>query len=188
MALPVIRSISDCVDLGKTVSPYIPQLYDLPQQVLQTISNPQGLVSLYTSTNPLIAGFALSLFLAPVFLVVSEINKNYSQVDRCWSILPTVYNTHYALYAHLTGLPSGRLDALLGASVLWSVRKNFWLFEPLLTLIVPADLQLLAERWLSSRCRRLQVGNPAETYSRAALVSVQRLFHLAGPERKCLAV
>ena len=122
MALPVIKIVTDCVKLEKTVVPYIPQLYDLPQQVLQTLSSPRGLVFLYAATNPLITAFALSLFLAPIFLVVSEINKNYSQIDRFWSLLPTVYNAHYALYAHVTGLPTGRLDTLLGASILWSVR------------------------------------------------------------------
>ena len=121
MALPVVRTLADCVNLERTVYPYIPQLYDLPQQILQTISNPRGLAVLYVSTNPLITGLALSLFLAPIFLVVSEINRNYSQVDRCWSLLPTVYNAHYALYAHAVGLSAGRMDALVGVGVLWSV-------------------------------------------------------------------
>ena len=124
MALPVVKSLADCVSLEKTVLPYTPQLYDLPQQLLQTVSNPYGLVTLYIATNPLISAFALSLFLAPIFLVVSEVNRNYSQVDRCWSLLPTIYNAHYALYAHLTGLPTGRMDALFVVSVMWSVSKD----------------------------------------------------------------
>lgn len=92
MALPVIKSIIDCSSLEKTVYPYLPQLYDLPQQILQTYNNPTGLKNLYLATNPLISACAFSLFLAPLFLIVSEINKNYSQVDRLWSILPTIYN------------------------------------------------------------------------------------------------
>ena len=123
MGLPVIKAISDCADFSKTVSPYIPQLYELPQQILQTITNLQGLKVLYVSTNPFISAFALSLFLAPIFLIISEINKNYSQVDRCWSLLPTVYNAHYALYAHAVGLPTQRLDMLLAFSTVWSVRQ-----------------------------------------------------------------
>ena len=121
MALPVVRTLHDCVNFERTVTPFIPQLYDLPQQILQTISNPRGLVLLYAATNPLISAFALSLFLAPIFIIVSEINRNYSQVDRCWSLLPTVYNAHYVLYAHLNGLSTGRMDALLVASIVWSV-------------------------------------------------------------------
>ena len=121
MALPVIRSIADCTDFSKTVSPYIGQLYDLPQQIFDNITNLQALKVLYVSTNPLIAAFAFSLFLFPIFLVVSEINRNYSQVDRCWSILPTIYNAHFTAYAHATGLSTRRLDMLLLFSTFWSV-------------------------------------------------------------------
>ena len=128
MALPAVKSVSDCADWSKAVQPYIPQLYDLPQLLLSTISNPQGVKDLYLSTNPLVSGFAISLFLAPIFLVVSEINKNYSQVDRCWSLLPTLYNAHYVIYAHATGLPTKRLDSLLAFSTIWSMRLtyNYW--------------------------------------------------------------
>lgn len=121
MALPVIKSIADCADFSKTVSPYIGQLYDLPQQIFDNITNLQALKVLYVSTNPLISAFAFSLFLFPIFLVVSEINRNYSQVDRCWSILPTIYNAHYMAYAHAVGLSSRRLDILLLFSAFWSV-------------------------------------------------------------------
>lgn len=121
MALPVIRSIADCTDISKTVSPYIGQLYDLPQQIFQNITNLQALKVLYVSTNPLISAFAFSLFLFPIFLLVSEINRNYSQVDRCWSVLPTIYNAHYTAYAHATGLSTRRLDMLLLFSAFWSV-------------------------------------------------------------------
>ena len=121
MSLPVTRSLADCTDIYKTVLPYVPQLYDLPQQIFENITNAQALKVLYISTNPLISAFAFSLFLGPVFLLISEINKNYSQVDRCWSLLPTIYNAHFALYAHAAGLPTRRLDTLLVFSALWSV-------------------------------------------------------------------
>jgi hypothetical protein len=121
MALPLIKTLTECSSLQKTVLPYLPQLYDLPQQLIQSWNNPAELQTLYLATNPLISAFAFSLFLAPVFLLVSEINKNYSQVDRCWSILPTIYNAHYSLYAHLNGLETSRLDHLLAFSVVWSV-------------------------------------------------------------------
>lgn len=125
MSLPAIKSLADCTDFTKTVSPYIPQLYDLPQQILQSISDPHALKHVYLSTNPLISAFAFSLFLFPVFLIASEINKNYSQVDRFWSILPTVYVAHFAIYAHAVGLPTQRLDTLLFFSNLWSVSPCF---------------------------------------------------------------
>lgn len=121
MGLPVIKTAVDCTDFTKTVLPYISQLYDLPHQIFENVTNLEALKSLYISTNPLISAFAFSLFLFPIFLVVSEINKNYSQVDRWWSLLPTIYNAHYVTYAHLTGLPTKRLDTLLFFSVIWSV-------------------------------------------------------------------
>lgn len=121
MSLPAIKSLADCTDFTKTVSPYIPQLYDLPQQLLQSISDPQALKQVYLSTNPLISAFAFSLFVFPVFLIASEINRNYSQVDRFWSILPAVYIAHFTIYAHAVGLPTQRLDTLSFSSTLWSV-------------------------------------------------------------------
>ncbi len=125
MALPVIKTFTDCTDFSATVAPFIPQLYDLPQQIFQSVANPSALRQLYISTNPLISAFALSLFLAPVFLVVSEVNKNYSEVDRCWSLLPTLYNAHFVIYAHAAGLSTRRLDSLLVCSTIWSVSLGF---------------------------------------------------------------
>lgn len=123
MALPVVKSLAGCSDFSHTVLPYVYQLYDLPQQLLQSYNNPTELQNIYLATNPLISAFAFSLFLAPIFLLVSEVNRNYSQVDRCWSILPTLYNAHFVLYAHLSGLPTQRLDNVLAFSTVWSVRN-----------------------------------------------------------------
>ena len=131
MALPVVKSLSDCADFQRTVAPYIPQFYDIFQQIFQSISNPQALKILYVSTNPLITAFSVSLIISPVFLVVSEINNNYSQVDRFWSLLPTFYNAHFVLYAHLLGLPTARLDAVLAISLIWSVCTHSSPLEPL---------------------------------------------------------
>ncbi len=125
MALPDVKTLVDCTDFSKTVLPYISQLYDLPQQIFASYSNFEELKSIYLATDPLISGFALSLFLAPIFLIVSEINRNYSQVDRCWSMLPTIYNAHFVLYGHLAGVPMQRLDNLVACSVVWSVSISF---------------------------------------------------------------
>ena len=58
------------------------------QQIFENITNLQALKVLYISTNPLISAFGFSQSLGPVFLLVSAVNKNYSQVDRWWSLLP----------------------------------------------------------------------------------------------------
>ena len=122
MALPVVRTLAECADYHSTVAPYLPQLRALPEVYWQSLANPVALKQLYLDTNPLITAIAFGLALSPIFLLVSEVNKNYSQVDRAWSILPSVYNTHYALYAHLSGLATTRTDAVIVISVLWSVR------------------------------------------------------------------
>lgn len=122
MSLPVIKSLADCADFSKTVVPFIPQLYDLPQRIFDSISDPNALKHIYISTNPLISASAFCLFTVPIFIIAAEVNRNYSQVDRFWSLLPTFYNVHFALYAHAKGLPTQRLDILALVSTLWSVR------------------------------------------------------------------
>ncbi|GME25207.1 hypothetical protein GTA08_BOTSDO03480 [Neofusicoccum parvum] len=126
--LPALTSLSDCADWSKTVEPFIPQLKTLPADIVQHISSLEELKAIYLTTNPLISAFAFSVALAPLFLVASEINRNWSQVDRFWSLLPTVYNAHFALWAHLAGLPTQRVDNVLAFSTLWSIRLtyNYW--------------------------------------------------------------
>ncbi|KAF7187422.1 Uncharacterized protein HII31_11311 [Pseudocercospora fuligena] len=128
MALPVVKTLADCADYKKTFEPFLPQLYDLPNKVYESIGDVEALKQLYVSTNPAISGLAWCIAAFPVFLLVAEINKNYSQVDRVWSILPTLFNLHYALWARLNGLSTQRVDHVLAFSVLWSMRLtyNYW--------------------------------------------------------------
>jgi len=128
MALPAIKSLPQCADVYRTVLPYLPELYELPKQIYSHINDPTALKTLYLATNPLISALAFALALAPVVLVVSEINKNYSQVDRLWSILPVLYNCHYATWAHMAGLPTNRLNHIVAISILWGLRLtfNYW--------------------------------------------------------------
>lgn len=128
MVLPVLQSFPDCVDWSKTVDPYLHQLIELPFRFIGVLLGRRPLLDLYLETNPFISGLGISIFFGFIFLVVSEINKNYSQVDRCWSILPTFYIAHFDLWARLSGLPSQRLDLILLFSTLWSARLtfNYW--------------------------------------------------------------
>ena len=128
MALPVVKSALDCANLENTVLPYIYQLRPLPAILVESIANPTALKQVYLDTNPLITSLAFSIALAPVVLVVSEINKNYSQVDRLWSILPSIYNVHYACYAYMAGLDTTRIGAVAIVSTIWSTRLtyNYW--------------------------------------------------------------
>ncbi|KAE9980020.1 hypothetical protein EG328_000515 [Venturia inaequalis] len=131
LSLPVLKDVSECADFSLTVQPYIHQLYSLPSQVASIASSDSkldALSALYLNTNPLITGLFISLALAPIFLVLSEINRNYSQVDRLWSILPGAYVAHFAAFAHLNGLPTQKLDNVLVFSTMWGARLtyNFW--------------------------------------------------------------
>ncbi|KXJ97618.1 hypothetical protein Micbo1qcDRAFT_143168 [Microdochium bolleyi] len=125
MALPTVTTLEHCAEWSRVVEPYIPQLYDLPSKFLTSVTDPKLLLVLYKTTNPLISGFAFSIAVGFVALVVSEFNRNYSQIDRMWSLLPTIYNAHFAAWTHLHGLPSERVDMILIFSILWSARLTF---------------------------------------------------------------
>ena len=43
MALPVVKTLADCADFSKTVEPFLPQLYALPNEVAAVITNVEGL-------------------------------------------------------------------------------------------------------------------------------------------------
>jgi steroid 5-alpha reductase family enzyme len=128
MALPLVKTLPECADFSKTVQPYLPQLYDLPYKIIEHINDRQALQHLYVTTNPLVTSFAFAMFVSAVVFVVSEINRNYSQVDRLWSLLPAIYNIHYDVWAHLNGVPSARVDHVMAVSVIWSARLtfNYW--------------------------------------------------------------
>ncbi|EXJ71280.1 uncharacterized protein A1O5_05086 [Cladophialophora psammophila CBS 110553] len=125
MALPVVYSLLECADYNRTVAPYLSQLAALPDMLFSSATNFTVLTQLYLDTNPLITAIAFGFALAPIFLLISEVNKNYSQVDRVWSILPTVYNLHYTVFAHLAGVHTARLDVLCVIISIWSARLTY---------------------------------------------------------------
>ena len=125
MALPLIKTLTECVDFEKTVNAFTFQLPMLPQAFSKAFFGSSSLPQLYLSTNPLISGLTLSVLLSPIFLIVSEINGNYSQVDRFWSVLPCIYSLHYAVFAHLSGIPTARTDLALAVQLVWGVSQIF---------------------------------------------------------------
>lgn len=121
MAFPAVESIEECADFYKTVELFLPQLYDLPTKLLDTLSDRDGLLNFYLETNPFVSATALSLFFASIFFIAAEFNRNFSQVDRAWSILPLVYNAHFSLWARLSGVPHQRNDLITAFVAIWSV-------------------------------------------------------------------
>ncbi|KAL6703838.1 hypothetical protein ACN47E_009057 [Coniothyrium glycines] len=129
LALPVVKTVQECADHTITVVPFLQQYYDLPYNVVAHITDLHALRDIYLHTNPLMTALAFAtFFVTPLVLLVSEVNRNYSQVDRLWSILPVIYNVHYAVWAHLNGLPTLQLNHVMAVSLIWGARLtfNYW--------------------------------------------------------------
>lgn len=122
MVLPILRTLSDCAEYHKTIEPYLPQLYTLPQKLLDNGASRDGLQRVYAETNPFMFGFSMSVFIGAAALIGSEIMRNYSQIDCLWSIVPNLYIVHFAVWARVAGLPHSRLDLMALATTIWSVR------------------------------------------------------------------
>lgn len=120
-ALAVVKSLEDCTDFKLTVAQHLPQLQNYVHNLAEAASSIDELKHFYATKNPLVTAFVFALAISPVFLIVSEVNRNYSQVDRCWSLLPTIYALHYAAWAHVNNLPALRLDLVATVGVCWSV-------------------------------------------------------------------
>ncbi|KAJ9221872.1 hypothetical protein DTO027B5_4625 [Paecilomyces variotii] len=128
LPLPAIVSVSEAAEFGRTVWPFVPQLLSLPKTLIEVGSDWESLKEVYLATNPFVTAIAFTLALVPILVIISELNRNYSQVDRLWSILPSIYNVHYALWAHLAGLPTEKVKTVAIFSLIWSVRLtfNYW--------------------------------------------------------------
>lgn len=120
-ALPKVNSVTQCAEYELTVAPFLHQLFELSARLLQNAASLEGVKQVYTTTNPVITAFAFSLVIAQLTFIVSTINKNYSQIDRLWSILPAVYNGHYWLWASLHDVRTKRLDAIAIFTGCWAV-------------------------------------------------------------------
>lgn len=123
LPLPPILSPQGAAEFGRTFAPYVlsEQLLQLPSRLFEAGTDLNALQEVYTGTNPQVTAIAFALAISPIYVVIAEITGNYSQVDCSWSILPSIYNLHYYLWAHLTGLPTDRLQTIALFSVAWSV-------------------------------------------------------------------
>ena len=123
-SLPDVRTVSDCTSFSRVVIPFLPSVASLPAQLLEAGKDVEKIKTVYVSTNPLVTAAAFALVLSVVFLIASEVTRNNSQVDRSWSIIPVVYNGHYAIWARMAGLPTKRLDSIAILSVFWGVSEH----------------------------------------------------------------
>jgi steroid 5-alpha reductase family enzyme len=80
------------------------------------------LIELYKTTDPLTTALCVAGALALLCWVLSLITKEYSWVDRLWSITPVLFAVHFAGYA---GFNDARLNLMAALAVLWGVRLTY---------------------------------------------------------------
>ncbi|KAI8642421.1 hypothetical protein BD408DRAFT_366561 [Parasitella parasitica] len=94
--------------------------------VCSNIQEPSQLIRLYKETDPLESSLYFSSVLIVTHYLMSEITKNYSQVDRAWSILPGIYAWHFTIHDYL--LNESFHPRLLVGSILisiWGARLTY---------------------------------------------------------------
>lgn len=82
-------------------------------------------IELYQTTDPLTSAIYIATGFALLCWVLSLLTREYSWVDRLWSITPPLFAIHFAGAA---GFEDARLNLMAGLTVLWGVRLtyNFW--------------------------------------------------------------
>ncbi|KAL4923660.1 DUF1295 domain protein [Aspergillus undulatus] len=130
LPLPDVKSLSDVVSFDNTVRPVLAQVAALPERLQPAVAakDVDALKDIYLSTNPLATAIAFTLFTSVLFIIAGEVNRNCSQVDRFWSILPSVFNVHFAVWARLSGIRTQTVDTIAAISLIWSIRLtfNYW--------------------------------------------------------------
>jgi steroid 5-alpha reductase family enzyme len=79
-------------------------------------------IELYKTTDPLTTALWVAGALALLCWVLSLITKEYSWVDRLWSITPVLFAVHFAGYA---GFNDARLNLMAALAVIWGVRLTY---------------------------------------------------------------
>lgn len=77
---------------------------------------------LYKTTDPLLSALWMAGALSLLCWVLSLITREYSWVDRLWSITPPLFALHFAGYV---GFADSRLNLMAGLTVLWGVRLTY---------------------------------------------------------------
>lgn len=102
----MVRTISGLI-LALVSLPVVAYYYDQPLDPLQR--------------DALWLAVRLMLAVAAGAFVVSEITRNYSQVDKLWSIMPVIYCWHFA---RASGWDP-RLTLMAGLVTVWGLRLSF---------------------------------------------------------------
>ena len=81
-----------------------------------------GLVDLYKETDPLLFALLLCGAFSLLCWLLSVVTREYSWVDRLWSITPVLYTLHFAAHA---GLQDARLNLMALLVLLWGLRLTY---------------------------------------------------------------
>lgn len=80
------------------------------------------MIELYEATDPLVTALWLAGGFALLCWVLSLVTREYSWVDRLWSITPPLFAVHFAAHA---GFEDARLNLMAALTVLWGVRLTY---------------------------------------------------------------
>ncbi|KAI7896610.1 uncharacterized protein EV154DRAFT_411187 [Mucor mucedo] len=99
---------------------------NITSSILSLVQNPTQLIVFYKNTDPLVSALYFTTGLIVIHYVMSEITKNYSQVDKAWSILPAIYAWHFTIHDYV--LNNSFHPRLLAAAILisiWGTRLTY---------------------------------------------------------------
>ncbi|KAF0527769.1 DUF1295-domain-containing protein [Gigaspora margarita] len=80
----------------------------------------------YACSDPLFTAVIASLFIILLVWLLSVITRNYSQVDRLWTILPVIYTWHFVLYDCFKDLSRCNLRFLNARGIIMGILATMW--------------------------------------------------------------
>ncbi|KAI9197087.1 uncharacterized protein BJ171DRAFT_446664 [Polychytrium aggregatum] len=115
---------------------------------------PEQLLQHYIRTDAILTAWALVAVFTLVTWTISTITRNYSQVDRIWSITPFIYAIHFAVHAavHNGVVIELRTFVMALLTTLWGLRLTFNFYRK-------GGYDWYNEDYRWSYCRRI-VDNP----------------------------
>jgi len=88
-------------------------------------------INFYCKVNADASGFIISLIFSFICWFLSKLTRNYSWVDRFWSIIPTLFTYHYNFHSHYCFNQKFNSRSLIISllSTLWSIRLTYNFFR-----------------------------------------------------------
>ncbi|KAH8549713.1 hypothetical protein BGW37DRAFT_500525 [Umbelopsis sp. PMI_123] len=111
-------------DLQATVLDFVQN--QAPIYLKNTTLAPESLLQSYISLDPLISALAIATVFSIAHWFIGLVTSNYSQVDKCWSILPVVYSWHFSVHDYLVhGQVHPRLVLITTLITVWGMRLTY---------------------------------------------------------------